>query len=395
MALEKRKDTGKWRFRLKQRGADGKTEDYRVTLEAGISERAARKIDEALTAALKFNEFRFLNEDSRRVCITLFRNQGRPLPPALLNCAGYEGSAGELTLMKAVEYCLNDPEVLDLADPSRADQAFTHVIAYFGPDFAVSQLKARQIKEYMLARKIKGAAAATVNRERSSLSKMFKVLLEAELVDRNPVKDTKPADERAGQRDVYLSFTDFNRIVAECSDWAKPIFRTLYFSGMRRGEVLGLTWANVNLEKRIITLDMAMTKERRPKRVPISRILIPEFEKANRVRRLFQDRVFLNAEGFPPHEDSLSRVWRTAVKAVGIGPGPTVHDLRHCWKTNAMRSRVYPAIADAIVGHGDRKKDVKSRYLSISDSDLLDAIDRMRFDFGETDIRVSERGCAK
>jgi integrase len=243
----------------------------------------------------------------------------------------------------------------------------------------------------MLDRKSKGTAPATINRERSTLSKMFRVLLEAEVVDRNPVKDTKPADERSGQRDVYISFTDFNMIVAECSEWAKPIFRTLYFTGMRRGEVLGLTWANVNLEKRIITLDMAMTKERRPKRVPISRILIPEFEKANRVRRLFQDRAFLNAEGSPPHEDSLSRVWRTAVKAVGIDPGPTVHDLRHCWKTNAMRSRVYPAIADAIVGHGDRKKDVKSRYLSISDADLLDAIDRMKWDSGETEIHVTVR----
>jgi hypothetical protein len=36
------------------------------------------------------------------------------------------------------------------------------------------------------------------------------------------------------------------------------------------------------LRKRIITLDMNMTKERRAKRVPISRILIPDFEKANR-----------------------------------------------------------------------------------------------------------------
>lgn len=102
-------------------------------------------------------------------------------------------------------------------------------------------------------------------------------------------------------------------------------------------------------------------------------------------------RVFLNAEGSPPHEDSLSRVWRTAVKAVGIDPRPTVHDLRHCWKTNAMRSRVHPAIADAIVGHGDRKKDVRSLYLSISDADLLDAVDRMVYDHGETDIRVTVR----
>ena len=52
-----------------------------------------------------------------------------------------------------------------------------------------------------------------------------------------------------------------------------------------------------------------------------------------------------------------------------------------------MRSGVHPVIADMIVGHGNRKKDLKSLYISVSDADLLDAIDRMRFDFGDTDIR--------
>ena len=44
-----------------------------------------------------------------------------------------------------------------------------------------------------------------------------------------------------------------------------------------------------------------------------------------------------------------------------------------------------------IVGNGDRKKEVRSLYLSISDADLLDAIDPMRCDFGETEIRVTVR----
>jgi hypothetical protein len=34
-------------------------------------------------------------------------------------------------------------------------------------------------------------------------------------------------------------------------------------------------------------------------------------------------------------------------------------------------------------------------YISINDADLLDAIDRMRWDNGETDIRVMVRGETK
>jgi hypothetical protein len=44
-----------------------------------------------------------------------------------------------------------------------------------------------------------------------------------------------------------------------------------------------------------------------------------------------------------------------------------------------MCSGFHPAIADAILGHGDKKKSLQSLYLTISDQDLLNAIDRMKF----------------
>ncbi len=106
------------------------------------------------------------------------------------------------------------------------------------------------------------------------------------------------------------------------------------------------------------------------------------------MRSLVYSKIFPNAEGEPPHEDSLTRAWRNAVISLKFEARPTIHDLRHCWKTNAMRSGVHPLIADAIVGHGDRKKSVESLYLSISDADLLGAIDRVTFDKGDTEIYV-------
>jgi hypothetical protein len=52
---------------------------------------------------------------------------------------------------------------------------------------------------------------------------------------------------------------------------------------------------------------------------------------------------------------------------------------------NAMRSGLHPLVADAIVGHGDRKKNVKSVYLPISDADLVREIDKLAFDHGKTE----------
>lgn len=107
-----------------------------------------------------------------------------------------------MTLLQAIDYCLTDPELQGLADPTRPRQAFVHILSHWGPEYPVGHIKVRQIKKYMQERRKEGAAAATVNRERSALSKMFNILMQAELLDRNPVKETPPADERDGQRDV-------------------------------------------------------------------------------------------------------------------------------------------------------------------------------------------------
>jgi hypothetical protein len=59
----------------------------------------------------------------------------------------------------------------------------------------------------------------------------------------------------------------------------------------------------------------------------------------------------------------LSRIFPVFSGCCGESDETRIRDLRHCWKTNTMRSGLHPLIADAIVGHGDRKKDVGSVYL--------------------------------
>jgi integrase len=93
---------------------------------------------------------------------------------------------------------------------------------------------------------------------------------------------------------------------------------------MRRGEALRLTLDKVNLKTRIITLNLGATKKRRSKRVPIHKTLVQILDEVGKVCVPVHDRVFLNPEGSIPHEDSLTRCWRTAVKAVGFDPKPTV-----------------------------------------------------------------------
>lgn len=102
--------------------------------------------------------------------------------------------------------------------------------------------------------------------------------------------------------------------------------------------------------------------------------------------RLISGKVF-HIDGRAPSPHSLRKPWTRAVRRVDLNPAPTIHDLRHVWKTNAMRSGTDHEIREAIVGHRTGRT-MAERYGRISDNDLVKAIDRMTFDHGKTEILV-------
>ncbi|MBM3300514.1 MAG: tyrosine-type recombinase/integrase, partial [Deltaproteobacteria bacterium] len=273
----------------------------------------------------------------------------------------------------------------------RLEQCFVHLVKHFGKDRPVKEVWIPQIKEYQIERVNQGAAPGTVNREKSTLSKMFQVLIELRHMELNPARLVKPLSEKLDKRHAYLSHADFERITFQLHDWYRPIAQTAYYTGMRRGEILGLTWRRVDLKKRMIFLGPDDVKERQWKRVPIHRDLIPILESVRSGQVVGLDSVFLH-NGVPVTDPTQVRwCWDRNVAKVGLDPVPRFHDLRHTWKTNARRSGMHPEIERAIMGHSQRGQSVHEGYGFISDEELIRAIDGMTFDHGETQILVAGR----
>ncbi len=218
---------------------------------------------------------------------------------------------------------------------------------------------------------------------------MFQILMEHELVDHNPARDIKNLSEKSGERQVYISFNDFQKVLAALPGWRRPFVQTAYYTGMRRGEIAGLRRDQVSLSRRIILIGPEDTKEGQWKRVPIHRSLVPVLEEVMKVRSIGSDKVFLK-DGQELTRGNGRRPWEDALREVGLDPAPHFHDLRHAWKTNARRSGIDPEIRESIMGHWFKEKSVTERYGRISDEELVRAIDLMTFDHGETEIVVSK-----
>jgi integrase len=361
------------------------------------SKTEAKQIECDLLTACRSRDYSFLNPVSREVCARMFNNRGWEIPSDLI--VNPEVTS-ELTLFRACELFFKDAEINSSPSRWRYEYSGLHLLEELGQGKALKSIWVPELKRYQAIRKNQGAAPDTVNRELSTLSKIFQVMIELRLIKDNPVRLLKRLSTKSGERQVYLSFQDVQRIMDKCPAWFRPIVLTGYYTGMRRGEILNLTRKQVNLSKRIIILSPEDTKEAHWKRVPIHKDLIPILEECLKVTSLETHKVFLlhDKQGGRPIElETFKNPWPRACEALEKAellkkPFPRFHDLRHTWRTNARRSEIDSQIAESILGHWFKGKSVSDRYGRISDQELIQAIDKLTFDHGETEILVASSG---
>jgi integrase len=338
-----------------------------------------------LMSACRSGDYTAPDPMTREIGLRMFGNQGWEIP---LSLAGEVEAKEELTLWKAAEIFLTYPEVRNRPTRERFQQCLAHVVEKLGKDFPIKNIWIPDIKRYQIDRLNDGAAPGTVNREKSTLSKMIQVLVELRYMDVNPARLVKSLSGKSGERQVYLSNRDFGGITRRLPAWLVPITQTAYYTGMRQGEILGLRRGQVDLGNRMMVLAPEDVKESDWKRVPIHRELVTILDNALKLRAIGCDLVFPFVNG-PISRFSIKRPWKTAGEELGFDPHPRFHDLRHTWKTNARRSGMDPEIRESILGHWFREKSVTERYGRISDAELIRAIDLMIFDHGETEFLVS------
>ena len=390
MAIKLRYDNA-WLVRIRTSGLD-----IKVTI-GKVTKRRAKQIDQAVTQAVKYHDYSLLDADSRKILIKLFRNRDWTIPSALIERGPETRHNNRLILLTdAIRLTLDSLRKENNSNAGRHEQSFfLHIGPHFGANCVGNDIWIPQIKEFISHRLAQGASGSTINKDVAALSKMFSVLIEHQFLDRNPCRNITPAKE-GEKREVYISRTDFLEILKHVPQWLRPIIHTLYLSGMRRGEVLGLTWENVDIQSRIIQLRSDQTKEGKSKRVPIHMELIHVFREAFSQRSPLTDHIFLIDGEKPPCIHSLRKPWKTALERAaesirglnGRLPLLTIHDLRHVWKTNAMRSGMDQEIRETILGHS---LGIAGRYGRISNADLVTAIDSMTFEHGDSEILVTKR----
>jgi integrase len=216
----------------------------------------------------------------------------------------------------------------------------------------------------------------------------------ARLVDRPSGRQREMATWTAEQAAAFLAFVTEDRLSAA---WCLSLY------GLRRGEVLGLRWSDIDLDERRLTVNLTRSivdgeaarevVEAAPK-TPRSRRTLPLDPGLVKALRALRSRqaaerlaagpayqaecrdcgdahVFVDELGEPIHPESYSDRFAVLVRKAGL-PAIRLHDTRHTCGTLMHLRGVPTAVIAAFLGHASASFTMKV-YVHSQDDALRDA----------------------
>ena len=216
-------------------------------------------------------------------------------------------------------------------------------------DKNIHEITGWEIEKWKLSRK-KEVSQSTVNRELAQLKSMLSKAVEWKKLKENPAKGVK-LFKGVTKRLRYLLPEEVQRLLANCQDYLKPIVTVAVNTGMRRGEILGLKWNQVDLDMGTITLTDTKNSEKRI-------VFMNET-----VKEALKDLARKNDLVFPVEVHVLKKDYEEALTKAEIKDF-TFHDLRHTFASIlAMRGTELNDIRD-LLGHKSIAMTLRYAHLS-------------------------------
>jgi len=209
---------------------------------------------------------------------------------------------------------------------------------------------------------------ASINRELAALKRMFTLAVQAGKLSAKPYI---PTLEENNARQGFLDHASFLALREALPGYLKDPITFLYLSGWRVSEMRSLEWRDVDLAGKVVRLRPEISKNKDGRLLPLNGELVSVFERGREDRRLDCPFVF--------HSDGrkigdFKKAWKTACRKQALG-GTLIHDLRRTAIRNMVRAGVPERVAMALSGH--KTRNIFDRYNIVSESDLLEASQRL------------------
>lgn len=213
---------------------------------------------------------------------------------------------------------------------------------------------------------------ATYNRQRAVISAILTYAEKEDYIPFNPCAKVRSRKIR-NRRIRFLTDDERRRLLAACdrSSWSGLglLVRMALATGARRGELLGLTWSDINFKRSVANL--RDTKNDEPRVLPIPSVVLRELKKRHGISRYY---VFESERNPGKPMVEFRRHFFKALEDAGIEDF-RFHDLRHSAASYLVMSGATLYETAQILGH--KSVVTTQRYAHLSDQHKAELSERI------------------
>lgn len=223
----------------------------------------------------------------------------------------------------------------------------------------------------------------TIRRKIHSLSSFFQYLLEQEYIMKNPMLPIH-APKIEQTIPVYLSREEIELLLNMPMKYGKEnalrdkcILETFVYTGMRRQELLGLNWEDIDFGRQEIVVRKGKGKKQRM--IPIKEPLVSDLWAYLQTRLpLTNNATFISETGNRLSPTSVQLMFTKYIKKAGLdGKGYTIHKLRHSFATHMIQNGADLITVQNILGHADLNN--TKIYTHTDTNHLREQLDKLPF----------------
>jgi integrase/recombinase XerC len=236
----------------------------------------------------------------------------------------------------------------------------------------LAQVTADHIRSYLAELMKKGQARATVQRRLSAIKAFFRYR-ETSLGEPSPARSIRSPKNMRGLPSI-LQQDEVRRLievapgdssVAAMRD--RAIFETLYSSGLRVSELVGLNWRDIDEELGMVMVRSG--KGNKDRLVPLGEPALDALLKWRRAMPIAWEPngpVIVNLRGGRLTTRSVEMILQRRIEAAGISAGITPHGLRHSFATHMLNNGADLRSIQEMLGHASLATTQRYTHVSVN-----------------------------
>lgn len=300
----------------------------------------------------------------------------------------------QLTVNDLFERYLDIKEISDSTKVSYRSAWDNHVRAGIG-QYKVVQLFPSDIKKFYAGLSQKGYAHGMIKVIHNVLHPVLEMAVEDDIIHKNPSKGTLGDYGRAREEKKALTIPQQNRLMEFLKSDSMygiyhPMLTVMLETGIRCGELSGLTWNDVDMDKKEISINHQLIYKdfgdglklhaNKPKtsagirRIPMTENVYKAFDDQRKLNALlgrdknayevdgYTDFVFVTRNGRPLLMNSVNKILTNIVKAINSVeesaqeepfPNISAHTMRHTFCTRMAENNCNIKALQYIMGHAN------------------------------------------